>query len=105
MDGFDGLESDSSEEKSLVVDWEAFFSLDHGLELSNGVGIVYLDLDSLGRVYFHVDFVASGEFDQRSFSEGGFSASFRILKQDLVELESLNILWDSFRCKYLVLDA
>jgi hypothetical protein len=52
VDGFDSLESDSSEEKSLVVDWEAFFSLDHGLELSDGVSVVYLDLDSLGRVYF-----------------------------------------------------
>jgi hypothetical protein len=105
MNSLGDLKSDGSKEEPLVVNWEAFFGLDHGLELGDGVGVVYFDLDSLGRVYLDVDGVAGGEFGQRSFSEAGFSTRFGILKQDLIELENLDILWDTLRGNNLVLDT
>jgi hypothetical protein len=105
MNSLGDLKSDGSKEESLVVNWEAFFGLDHSLELGDGVGVVYFYLDSLGRVYLDVDGVAGGEFGQRSFSEAGFSARFGILKQDLIELENLDILWDTLGGNNLVLDT
>lgn len=105
VDGLGSLESDGTEEESLVVDWEAFFGLDHSLELCESVGIVDFDLDSLGSIHLNVDLEASGEHDQRSFSESGLSTRFGILKQDVVESKSLDVLGDGLSSKDLVLDA
>jgi hypothetical protein len=65
--------------------------------LGNGIGVVDFDLDGLCLRDLNVDFEASGQFYQRSFSEVGISTRFVVNELNIVKFEGLDILRNAFR--------